>query len=107
MQEIEKTVENKRLAGKEKNLMEEILHLNEPLTEMLIKIDEALALFEENSPIKSHETFGAYQSKIKKLSQASAIIRRHLINILVEDKLYSQIKGCVDKMDRDLKKRRK
>lgn len=87
--------------------MEEILQLNEPLAGNLIKIDEKLSQFEESSPIKSHETFGSYQNKIKKLNIASAIIRRHLINILVEDKLFGQIKGCVDKMDRDLKKRMK
>ena len=46
------------------------------------------------------------ENRLKKLIEAATLARRHLMNIIVEDKLYPQIKSRIDKLDRDLKKKK-
>jgi len=101
---MEKTPEDKNLTGKERKLITDIVYQNERILRELNKQIENLVELESHSPIKQHETFGVYHSKVGKLIETATILRRHIINILVEDKLYGQIKACIDKMEKDLKK---
>lgn len=95
---------DKRLTNKERNLLNNFLHINHALLEEIEKLGPILSSLEDHSPILHNELFNGYKNRIEALKNTAGPTKEYVKNILIKDKLHSQIMSCNEKIEKDLKK---